>query len=101
LPIGIVEIARDDSRAEPEAARCVRKEHRKIPTRSPAAIQSLGWRLGALVIPALIAIFDFNGAGLVAFARGCPSFRPTLSAVEDGVSFQIAHRSILYRLQGH
>ena len=55
LPIRIVEIAGDNTRAKPEAAHRVRKEHRKIPTRSPAAIQSLGWRLRALVIPALIA----------------------------------------------
>jgi hypothetical protein len=34
LLIGIVEITRDDTRAEPEAARRVRKEYREIPTRS-------------------------------------------------------------------
>src|ERR1700733_3395251 len=55
LLIGIVEIARDDTRAEPKAAHRVRKEHREIPTRSPSAIQSLGWRLSTLVVPALIA----------------------------------------------
>jgi hypothetical protein len=38
--MGIVKIARDDTRAEPKAAHRVRKEHREIPTRFPANVQA-------------------------------------------------------------
>src|SRR5450631_2610005 len=52
--IRIVEIARDDPRPETETARRFGEEDSEIPAGSPALIQSLGRRLGALDLPALI-----------------------------------------------
>src|ERR1700730_17790935 len=53
--IRIVKIAGDDPCPETDTARRFNEEDREIPAGSPAAIQSLGRRLGALVLPALIA----------------------------------------------
>jgi len=50
-----MEIARDDPRPETETARRFNEEDREIPAGSPAAIQSVDRRLGAFILPALIA----------------------------------------------
>jgi hypothetical protein len=49
-----MEIARDDPRPETETTRRFNEEDREIPAGSPAAIQSVDRRLGALILPALI-----------------------------------------------
>src|ERR1700730_17577901 len=51
----ILKIAGYDPCPETDTARRFNEEDREIPAGSPAAIQSLGRRLGALVLPALIA----------------------------------------------
>jgi hypothetical protein len=54
VTIGIVEITGYDPGSETETARRFDEEHRKIPARTPAAVQRFRRRLGALVLPALV-----------------------------------------------
>jgi len=52
--IRIIEIARDDPRPKTETPSSFNEEDSEIPAGTPAAIQSLGRRLCALILPALI-----------------------------------------------
>ena len=52
--IRIIEITGYDPRPETEIARRFDEEDREIPAGPPPAVQGLGWRLGAFVLPALI-----------------------------------------------
>ena len=51
---GILEIPRDDPCPEPQAARSVGEEHRKVPARPPAATERLERRLRPLLLTVLV-----------------------------------------------
>ena len=51
---GVLEIPRDDPCPEPQAARSVGEEHRKVPARPPAAIERLEGRLRPLLLTVLV-----------------------------------------------
>ena len=67
--IRIVEVAGDNPCSEAETARRFDEENREIPAGSPAAVQSLDWRLGTLIFPALIADLC-RDAGAQVFEQG-------------------------------
>ena len=59
IEIGIVEITRDDARAETEAAHGIDEQHREIAARAAAARQRLVGRLRTFILPRLVS--DLRG----------------------------------------